>query len=679
MASIARADEIVPLSSLNLSPAKQGWGLPHADRSVDGHSITIGGKTYERGFGTHAPGLLVIDLNGAATRFTATVGIDDEVPAGKGSAEFQVLGPSHKILWRSGVLHRGDVPKDVNLDVTGLSSILLRVTDGGDNFDYDHADWADASITTSGAHPETAVLPHLDPVIDLSPAPQPPHIDGPSTVSVFPGTPLIWTVPVAGRRPLDFSVKGLPRGIAFDRSTGTFTGKIDKAGDYPVRVRVRNVAGHDETTVHLISGRALVQTPPMGWNSYDAFGDSVNEAETLANARYVRGMLQPYGWDTVVVDYRWYDPGAHNNDPNARAGVDLTMDAYGRLLPSPNRFPSAAGGKGFKALADQAHAMGLKFGIHIMRGIPRNALKADLPIQGSAFKASDAANTDDTCAWCPDMYGVRGGTPAGQAYYDSLFRLYASWGLDFVKMDDTSFPYHADEIEAVRKAIDKCGRSIVYSLSPGETPVQQGAHVAAHANMWRVSGDFWDSWSALNQEFTLGERWSGFVGAGHWPDADMLPVGHLSIQGRSVGGDRQTNFTKPEQMTLLSLWCLLPAPLMAGANLPNNDAWTRALLTNPEVLALDQDPVGTPARRVAHDDDRELWMRTLSDGSIAVGIFSTGDFDGDLSAGWSEMRLSGRYTVRDLWRRKDLGIVSGKITAVVPSHGAALFRLSREK
>jgi hypothetical protein len=676
-APIAHADESVWLSSLDLSKATQGWGKPAADRSVDGHPITIAGKTYDHGFGTHAPGMLAIDLKGTATQFSASAGIDDEVPAGRGSAEFQVLDSHHKVLWSSGILRRGDAPKSVKLDVTGMTSIILRVTTGGDGLDYDHADWADAAIVTAGAHPETIALTQRDPVIDTSPAPAAPHINGPSVVGVFPGTPLIWTVPVAGARPLSFSVKGLPKGLAFDRSTGTFTGSLAKAGDYRVRVRVNNASGRDEATVHLIAGRTLVETPPMGWNSYDCFGDNVTEAETLANARYVHDTLQPYGWDTVVVDFRWYDPGAHDNNPNGRAGADLTMDAYGRLLPSPNRFPSAADGKGFKALADQAHAMGLRFGIHIMRGIPRNAVKADLPIEGSSYKASDAANTDDRCGWCPDMYGVRGDTPAGQAYYDSLFRLYASWGLDYVKMDDTSSPYHTDEIEAVRKAIDKCGRSIVYSLSPGETPIQQAGHVAAHANLWRVSGDFWDNWGALNHEFTLGERWHDAEGAGHWPDADMLPLGHLSVQGRSVGGDRQTNFTKNEQVTLISLWCLLPSPLMLGANLPDNDDWTRALLTNPEVLALDQDAGRSAARRVAHDDDRELWTKTLSDGSIAVGLFNPGDFENDLTATWADLGLSGRYAARDLWQRRDLGTLDAKVTASIPAHGAVLIRLRR--
>jgi len=675
----SRADDTVLLSSLDLSKATQGWGNPHADRTVEDHPITLAGKVYTHGFGTHAPGLINVDLKGAATLFTATVGVDDEVPGGKGSVEFQIVGPDRKKLWSSGVMRRGDAPKEVRLSVAGLSSIVLRVTTGGDGFEYDHADWADAAFTTSGAHPQTIAMSYTDPTILMLPAEAEPHIHGPSIACAFPGTPLIWTVPVTGQRPLAFSVKGLPKGVSFDKEAGTFTGSIAKAGDYPVKVSVKNAKGHDEATVHLIAGTTLAQTPPMGWNSYDAYGDNVTEAETLANSEYLRRELQPYGWDIVVVDYRWYDPGAHNNDSNARAGAALTMDDHGRLMPSPNRFPSASNGAGFQALAGKIHAMGLKFGIHIMRGIPRNAVTANPLIEGSTYHAADAADISDTCPWCPDMYGVRGDTAAGQAYYDSLFRLYASWGVDYIKMDDTSAPYHKAEIEAVRKAIDKCGRSIVYSLSPGETPVNQGAHVAAHANLWRVSGDFWDSWSSLNNEFELGDRWREFVGPGHWPDADMLPLGHLSVGGRSVGADRSTRFAKSEQVTLMSLWCLLPSPLMLGAALPDNDKWTLALITNPEVLALDQDSAQEAARRVIHGEGQDIWSRKLADGSLAVGIFNTDDFDGERNVSWSDLKLTGSYAVRDIWLRKDLGVISGHITVSVPAHGAVLLRLQKKR
>ncbi len=525
--------------------------------------------------------------------------------------------------------------------------------------------------------PAAALPAEPDPVIWTAPAADAPQIHSPRLVGVRPGTPFLWTVPVTGARPLAFTAQGLPTGLTLNPRTGTFSGVLTRPGVYPVRVQVRSALGKDARTVQVVAGNSLALTPPMGWNSYDGFGDDVTEAEVLANAHYVAEHLQPVGWDTVVVDFRWYDPGTHShpNHPWERAGVPLTMDADGRLLPSPDKFPSAAGGRGFKPLADKVHALGLRFGIHIMRGIPRNAVKVDLPIENSVFKASLAASTTDTCPWCPDMYGVRGATPAGQAYYDSLLRLYASWGVDFIKVDDMSRPYHTDEIEAVRKAIDQCGRSVVLSLSPGATPLADAMHVEDHANMWRVADDFWDDWKALNSEFALGAAWHNAVGRGHWPDADMLPLGHLSVSGRSVRQDRQTGFTKPEQMTLVSLWSLLPAPLMVGANLPDNDPWTLALLSNPEIIALDQDALGAPARRVAVQGDTEVWARPLADGSLAVGLFNRGDAAQPVSARWSDLHLAGPRDARDLWQRRDRGVVTSEFTTLVPRHGAVLVRL----
>ena len=673
-----RADQTVQLSSLDLSPATQGWGTPHADQSVEGNPITLDGTVYQHGFGTHATSLLTIDLHGAAALFTATVGVDDEVTSGRGSVVFQVLGPDHSVIWQSGLLKAGDPVQKASVPLTGLSTISLHVTDGGDGTSYDHADWADAAIVTTGALPQTIQTPRTDPVICSQPDAGAPVLHGPTTVGILPGTPLLWTLPVTGDHPIEYSSKRLPRGLHLDLSTGTITGSISRPGDYAVTLTASNSIGKAVESVHFVAGSSPALTPPMGWNSYDCFGDSVTEQEVLANAQYVHDKLQPYGWDTVVVDYRWYDPGAHDNNANARAGAALTMDRYGRLLPSTNRFPSAADGNGFKPLAAEVHAMGLKFGIHIMRGIPRNAVTANLPIEGSSYHAADAADETDDCPWCQDMYGVKASTPAGIAYYNSIVRLYASWGVDYIKMDDTSRPYHTADITAVSNALRSSGRSIVYSLSPGETPIADGTDVASHANLWRMSDDFWDSWAPLLYAFTLDDRWRGFAGPGHWPDADMLPLGHLSIHNRSVDQDRYTNFTKAEQVTLLSLWSLYPSPLMVGANLPDNDSWTLSLLTNPEVLALDQDVTNAPASRISHDDQWEVWSRQLSSSSIAVGIFNKDDFDNSYGLSPSGLNLTGKYDVRDLWQRKDLGDVDGTLTINVPSHGAILLKLTKE-
>jgi hypothetical protein len=425
--------------------------------------------------------------------------------------------------------------------------------------------------------------------------------------------------------------------------------------------------------------------PPMGWNSYDAFGDSVTEAETLANASYMREKLLSHGWNTIVIDFRWYDPVITLNDcllTKERAGAKLTADQYGRLLPSPEKFPSAAKSPGFQILADRIHSMGLKFGFHMMRGIPRQAVAAKTPIEGSPFTAADAANTNSICGWCPDMYGVSD-NKAGQAWYDSCARLWASWGLDFVKVDDLSVPYSSHEIEMLRKAIDKCGRPIVLSTSPGPTPIDQADHIVANANMWRISADFWDDWKKLDHQFDLLAKWSEAAGPGHWPDADMIPFGHIGIRNRTPNTpnpcDRWTRYTPEEQRTLLTLWCLAPSPLMLGMNLPDLDSATLSFLSNDDMTALNQDPLGKPATRVRQNPNKtEVWIRDLSNGSKAVGLFNRGDSSATVSVNLLEIGLQAPVKVRDLWFRNDLDSIKGVYTCTLPPHGSQILKIQPE-
>jgi hypothetical protein len=420
----------------------------------------------------------------------------------------------------------------------------------------------------------------------------------------------------------------------------------------------------------------------MGWNSYDAFGDSVTEDEVLANAKYVKEKLLPHGWNYIVVDFRWYDPLPTGDDRvlnQRRTGAKLASDEFGRMVPADNRFPSSAGGKGFKPLADKLHEMGLKFGFHYMRGIPRQSVINKMPIEGSTFTAVDAGDTRNTCGWCPDMYGVRN-NEAGQAWYDAMFKLYASWGLDFIKVDDFSNPYRQPEIEMVRRAIDKCGRAIVLSTSAGPTPVNKAEHVKTHANMWRISADYWDTWAKLNQQFDLMNSWREVAGPGHFPDADMLPLGHLCIRSKAGGNDRMTRYTHDEQTTLMSFWCLSPSPLMLGGNLPDNTPWDLELITNDEVLAIDQDALAKPAARVSQQGAAgtrtEVWVRELKGGSRAAGLFNRGDAAAEVTLNWEDAKLSGKWTARDLWQHKDVGEVETKFTVQVPAHGAVLLKLS---
>jgi len=330
------------------------------------------------------------------------------------------------------------------------------------------------------------------------------------------------------------------------------------------------------------SFRDWAKTPPMGWNSWDCFGPSVVESEVKANADYMAKNLKDFGWEYVVVDIRWYIDNQTTGHYNDYDKSDFVLDKYGRYIPSSKRFPSAANGAGFKPLADYIHSKGLKFGIHIMRGVPKEAVFNKLPIKGTDKTAADIYSTEYECTWLQDNYTVVAGKPGAQEYYNSIFDLYASWGLDFVKVDDLSRPYHAEEIEMIRKAIDQTGRPIVFSMSPGATPIEEHAHAAAHANMWRTIDDFWDNWAQLNYSFAKCAEWAPYIRPGAWPDADMLPMGKF-IRGERAT-NRYTKFTKDEQYTLMTLWTMFKSPLMFGGNMPDNDEFTNSLLTNKEVL-----------------------------------------------------------------------------------------------
>jgi alpha-galactosidase len=355
-------------------------------------------------------------------------------------------------------------------------------------------------------------------------------------------------------------------------------------------------------------------TPPMGWNSWDCFGPTVTEQEVKANAEYMAAHLKAFGWQYIVVDIRWYVENDKAHGYNEMDPV-MNIDKYGRLIPAVNRFPSSAGGQGFKPLADYVHGLGLKCGIHIMRGVPRLAVERRAPVLGTTLTAGDIYSTMNASAWLHDMYTVDAGKAGAQEYYNSLFRLYASWGVDFVKVDDISSPYHKDEIEMIRKAIDRCGRPIVLSLSPGPTPLEEAEHVGSHANMWRIIGDFWDNWTQLEEHFSLFEKWTPHMRPGHWPDGDMLPLGRIGIRAEQ-GDPRMAGFTRDEQTTLMSLFVICRSPLMFGGNLPDNDQFTLDLITNREVLDVIQR--GRNNRILFDDGEKLAW---IADDAVSTGKY----------------------------------------------------------
>lgn len=419
-------------------------------------------------------------------------------------------------------------------------------------------------------------------------------------------------------------------------------------------------------------------TPPMGWNSWDVYGASVTEEEVKRNADYMAEYLKEYGWEYIVVDIQWYEPGAYSCE--YRPFTELEMDEYSRLMPAVNRFPSSAGGIGFKALADYVHNLGLKFGIHIMRGIPRQAVHRNTKILGTDVTARSIAYTNSICRWNTDMYGVDPDKEGAEEYYNSIIELYASWGVDYIKVDDTScaeigdIPYFAGEIELIRKAIDKCGREIVLSLSPGPTPIEFAEHVKANANMWRMTGDYWDRWDDLYNEFERCNMWSRHVGPGHWPDADMLPIGYLGIRTDpdNLGEGRMTRFTESEQITMINLWCIFRSPLMIGCELTRNDDWTLNLLTNSEVLrVLNHSRNG---KQFYRRDDKIIWTAEDEDRSNYIAMFNLSSYEDILSVSLSDMGICECYRVRDLWNHQEEE-VQDLIEYKIEPHGSRLIKL----
>jgi alpha-galactosidase len=421
----------------------------------------------------------------------------------------------------------------------------------------------------------------------------------------------------------------------------------------------------------------LAATPPMGWNSWDAYGETVSESDIKANAAWMAEHLKAYGWEYVVVDSGWYVTN-HSAGTNA-AAAEFSLDDYGRYTPAVNTIPSAENSAGFKPLADYVHSLGLKFGIHILRGVPKEAVRRNLPIAGSSYHAKAAADITDSCPWNPFNYGLKAGSPAAQAYYDSIARLYAEWGVDSLKVDCiSSHPYKSDEIRMISVALHKVRRPIVLSLSPGPAPLEKATELRRYAQMWRISDDVWDVWysdknfpQGVGNQFARAAKWAAFSGQGHWPDADMLPIGRLEP---AAGWEqpRTTRLTHDEQRTLLTLWSIFRSPLIMGGNLTLCDDWTQSALTNGELIGVDQH--STNSHAVISTDKAAVWLSTPeSEDGAYVAIFNLDAVPQKFHYLWKDLGLKrANYGLRDLWEHEDLGSKEF-IEITLPPHGSAIY------
>jgi len=619
----AKADTI-GIETLDLSQVEQGWGSAQRNRSVDNRQLSIGGQKFDHGLGTHANSTFCISLGGKAQRFTASVGVDDEVGRA-GSVVFRVAGDG-KTLWQSGVMRGGDPAKEVSVDLTGVKTLLLAVGDAEDGMDFDHADWADANIAMTDGKPQ-ALTPPREPAVVLTPKPpSTPRINGPKIFGARPGSPFLFTIPASGQRPMTFAAEGLPPGLQLDPATGIITGTLNDKGTYAVTLTAKNGLGAATRPLKVLCGDTIALTPPLGWNSWNCFACDVTDANVraAADAMAASGLME-HGWTYINIDDCW----------------EAGRDAQGNVL-SNDKFPN------MNALTEYVHSKGLKIGLYSSPG-PK------------------------TCA----------GHEGSYKHEEQDARRYAEWGFDYLKYDWCSYgeiapsPDHAALLkpyQVMRAALDKAPRDIVFSLCQyGMGNVWEwGAQVGG--NSWRTTGDITDTWGSMAG---IGFGQAGhekFAGPGHWNDPDMLVVGYVGWSAQV----RPTRLTPNEQYTHISLWCLLCSPLLIGCDLTKLDEFTLNLLTNDEVLEVSQDPLGRQAGRVAQNGPLEVWAKDMEDGSKAVGLFNRGGEEAPVTANWADLHLAGAHKIRDLWRQQDLGSFTGQFQAPVPRHGVVLIKIAAQ-
>jgi alpha-galactosidase len=627
------------LDEADLSAMEQDWGSPRAKLSCDGNALSVGGKKYKRGIGTHAVSRLMIKVHGTGERFKGAAGVDDE--SGKqASMEFFILGDK-QVLWQSGLMKKGHAAREFDLDISGIDMLALYVSDGGDNIHYDHADWLNVRITYRDSVPEV-VHPHVPrPYVLTPPPPAEPRINGPSVYGAGAGKQFLYRIPATGERPMKFSAKGLPAGLNIFEETGLIRGRAPADGTYEVTLTAENEHGKDSKKFKIIVGQGLALTPPMGWNSWNVWGLNVDQQKVKIAARAMEATgLADYGWSYINIDDGWEAP---------------ERDETGFLFPN-EKFPN------IQQLITDIHNMGLKVGIYSSPG-------------------------PSTCGGYPGSYG--------HELTDA--RTWAVWGVDYVKYDwcsygDIAKDQSLEELQKpyihFREVLDQVDRDIVYSICQyGRGDVWKwGAEVGG--NLWRTTGDITDTWSSMAGIGFGQDGLAAYAGPGHWNDPDMLVVGKLGW-GSEL---RNSRLTPDEQYTHISLWAMLSAPLMLGCDLAQLDPFTLSLLTNHEVLAVNQDPLGKQAIKKFDGVRYQVWTKELADGSLAVGVFNIGkntpveafNWDNDdrrlrITVGADQLGLTGIHRVRDLWRQQDIGTFEKIFVTEVPHHGAVLLKLTKEK
>ena len=674
------AAEVFPISRLDVSQVLQDSGRARANKSFGGHALTLGGQTFTNGLGTHTRSEFVINVKGQAEKFTAQAGVDDEVGKGHGNARFSVFGDG-RLLWQSDLQHGGGAPQPVIVGLDGVKYLVLIVNSDLSGNAFNHADWVNAEIIMRTGAPEAVTL--QEPAVILTPKPSPlPRINGAKVFGVRPGSPFLFTIPATGDRPMTFSVDELPAGLYLDAQTGRIAGKLEKQGNYIVTLHAKNSLGATQEKFKIICGSQIGLTPAMGWNSWLCFRQTVTAEKVKAQAAVmVSSGLINHGWTYINLDGFW------TVNPHSQYTNDVTLqgperDYLGRIQPNP-RFPD------IQMLADDIHSLGLKLGLYSNPG----------PWSCSGQVGSfdhELLDAQQFAQWGVDYLKYDWCT------YDPALESSRKLSKDFVATltnQIDSFPQewrkYMQPYAIMRAALDQQPRDIVYSLCLGcwgdEYRVWQwGAQVGA--NSWRTSCDIGDTWNSMSRGGFSEAGMEKHAGPGHFNDPDMLTVGQLG--GKKL---RPTRLTPNEQYTQISLWCLLAAPLLLSCDLTQLDPFTLSLLSNDEVLAVDQDPLGQQARcltvngklKVWNKDvapgalleksppngELQVWVKDMEDGSKAVGFFNCGATPATVSVKWSELGRSGVHRVRDLWRQQNLGEFRDLYSATVPRHGVELVQI----
>ncbi len=639
-------DEIIPLmgetvlphgiwvETLDLSHMEQDFGEPHARATVDKNPLKLKGLKFAHGIGTHANSTFMIDLKGAATRFLAVVGLDDEAN-GQGSVGFDVYVDGKKVAG-TGVMRHGDAPKALSVDLTGAKRLILKVNDGGDGITWDHADWAGATLILAAnatAKPEAASAPKDPPRMEMV-APDPkPAIHGPRITGATPGHPFLFRIAATGEGQLTFAANKLPQGLNLDGNTGILSGSLAKEGSTDITLTVTGAQGKASRKLTIVGGtHKLSLTPPMGWNSWNCWAGAVDTDKVKAAADWMlKSGLAAHGFQYVNIDDTW------------EAGRNASGE-----IETNQKFPD------MKALTDYIHSKGLKLGIYSSPG----------PKTCANFEASYRHELQDA-------------------------QTYAKWGVDYLKYDwcsygDIAAKQNLPELEkdilpyeVMGNALEKVDRDIVYSLCQyGMGDVWKwGGGDRVRGNCWRTTGDINDSWGSLHGIYASQNGHEKYAGPGHWNDPDMLVVGKVGW-GPSL---HESHLTPNEQLLHISMWCLLSSPLLIGCDMSQMTPFTVALLSNDEALDINQDPLGKPAGRVLLDGEKEVWARPLADGTVAVGLVNSGFEATEVTADWKAIGVKGKATVRDLWLHKTVGTFDGQYKVSVPAHGVVLLKIGKFK